>query len=71
VSQSETKKEGSVMRKRKLTRQIGALFPEKTYHQLVQLANQMELSVAEVVRNMVERCLSQMEDEEDRDERKN
>ena len=58
------------MRKRKLTRQIGALFPEKSYHQLVQLANEMELSVAECVRNMVERCLSQMEDEEEQDERK-
>ena len=58
------------MRKRKLTRQIGALFPEKSYNQLVQLANYMELSVSEVVRNMVERCLSQMEDEEEQDERK-
>ena len=58
------------MRKRKLTKQIGALFPEKSYHQLVQLANQMELSVAECVRNMVERCLSQMENEEEQDERK-
>ena len=55
------------MRKRKLTRQIGVLFPEKSYNQLVQLANEMELSVSEAVRNMVERCLSQME-EEDRDE---
>jgi len=59
------------MRKRKLTRQIGVLFPEKSYNQLVQLANYMELSVSEAVRNMVEHCLSQMEDEEDRDERKN
>lgn len=60
-----------MMRKRKLTRQIGALFPEKSYHQLVQLANRMELSVAEVVRNMVESCLSQMEDGEVQDEQKN
>jgi len=59
------------MRKRKLTKQIGALFPEKSYHQLVQLANQMELSVAECVRNMVERCLSQMEEEGEQDEREN
>ena len=55
------------MRKRKLTRQIGVLFPDQSYNQLIQLANYMELSVSEVVRNMVERCLSQME-EEDRDE---
>ena len=60
-----------MMRKRKLTRQIGVLFPEQSYNQLIQLTNQMELSVSECVRNMVERCLSQMEDEEDQDERKN
>jgi len=59
------------MRKRKLTKQIGALFPEKSYHQLVQLANEMELSVAECVRNMVERCLNQMKEEGDPDEREN
>ena len=59
------------MRKRKLTRQIGVLLPEKTYYQLIQLTNHMELSVSECVRNIVERCLSQMEDEEDQDERKN
>ena len=58
------------MKKRKLTRQIGVLFPDQSYNQLIQLANEMELSVAEAVRNMVERCLSQME-EEDQDERKN
>ena len=59
------------MRKRKLTRQVGVLLPEKSYYQLIQLTNHMELSVSECVRNIVERCLSQMEDEEDQDERKN
>lgn len=59
------------MRKRKLTRQVGILLPEKSYNQLIQLTNEMELSVSECVRNIVERCLSQMEDEEDQDERKN
>ena len=59
-----------MMRKRKLTKPAGLLLPEQSYNQLIQLANYMGLSVSEAVRNIVEHCLSQMEDEGEQDTEK-
>ena len=47
------------MRKRKLTRQVGVLFSEDTYAELIKITDEIEISVSEFIRNMVEKKLKE------------
>ena len=42
------------MRKRKLTRQIGVMITEKTYQTLISITDQLEISISELIRKMIE-----------------
>ena len=43
------------MRKKKFTENVGVLFTEKTYQQLVKITDDREISSSEFIRNLVER----------------
>ena len=45
------------MRKKILTRQIGVLFSEVTYAELIRITDEIEISVSEFIRDMVEKEL--------------
>ena len=45
------------MRKRKLTKQIGVLLSEETYQTLISISNQLEISISELIRKMIEEKL--------------
>jgi predicted CopG family antitoxin len=42
------------MRKRKLTRQIGVMISEETYQTLISITDQLEISISELIRKMIE-----------------
>ena len=42
------------MRKRRLTRQIGVMISEETYQTLISITDQLEISISEFIRKMVE-----------------
>jgi hypothetical protein len=42
------------MRKRKLTRQIGVMLSEETYQILISITDQLEITVSEFIRKMIE-----------------
>ena len=42
------------MRKRKLTRQIGVMITEETYQTLISITDQLEISISELIRKMIE-----------------
>ena len=42
------------MRKRKLTRQIGVMLSEETYQILISITDQLEITVSEFARKMIE-----------------
>ena len=42
------------MRKRKLTRQIGVMLSEETYQILISITDQLEITVSEFTRKMIE-----------------
>ena len=45
------------MRKKILTRQIGVLFSEDTYEKLIRITDEIEISISEFIRDMVEKEL--------------
>ena len=45
------------MRKRKLTKQIGVLLSEEAYQTLISISNQLEISISELIRKMIEEKL--------------
>jgi predicted CopG family antitoxin len=47
------------MRKRKLTRQIGVMLTEETYQALIRITDQLEISVSEFIRKLVEEKVNQ------------
>ncbi len=49
--------EGSNMRKKTFTRQVGVLFSEDTYAELIRITDEIEISVSEFIRDMVEKEL--------------
>ena len=42
------------MRKKKLVRNVGVMFTEEVYQQLVQVTNQKEIPLSEYIRSLVE-----------------
>ena len=42
------------MRKRRLTRQIGVMISEETYQTLISITDQLEISISELIRKMIE-----------------
>ena len=49
--------EGSNMRKKIYTRQVGVLFSEITYEELIRITDEIEISVSEFIRSIVEKEL--------------
>jgi len=51
--------EGSNMRKKIYTRQVGVLFSEITYEELIRITDEIEISVSEFIRRIVEEKINQ------------
>ena len=47
------------MRKKVYTRQVGVLFSEDTYQELIRITDEIEISVSEFIRQTVEEKLKQ------------
>ena len=52
------------MRKRKLTKQVGVLFTEETYEKLIRITDDIEISVSEFIRSIVEENIFEKDKEE-------
>ena len=52
------------MRKKTFTRQVGVLFSEVTYAELVRITNNVEISLSEFIRRIVEEKINQSKKEE-------
>ena len=52
------------MRKKIYTRQVGVLFSEDTYQELIRITDEVELSVSEFIRSIVEEKINQRTKEE-------
>jgi hypothetical protein len=56
--------EGKVMRKKVYTRQVGVLFSEDTYQELIRITDEIEISVSEFIRSIVEERINQRKRED-------
>jgi hypothetical protein len=56
--------EGKVMRKKIYTRQVGVLFSEDTYQELIRITDEIEISVSEFIRSIVEEKINQRKRED-------
>ena len=52
------------MRKKIYTRQVGVLFSEDTYEELVRITDEIEISLSEFLRKIVEEKINQKNKEE-------
>ena len=52
------------MRKKKFTENVGVLFTEKIYQQLVKITDDREISSSEFIRDLVEREIRKTNEEE-------
>ena len=52
------------MRKKTLIRQVGVLFSEATYEELIRITNNVEISLSEFIRRIVEEQINQNKKEE-------
>ena len=52
------------MRKKSFTRQVGVLFSEVTYEELIRITDEIEISVSEFIRQTVEEKIYQKKEEE-------
>jgi len=52
------------MRKRVLTKQVAVVLSEETHQQLIQVTDEVEISVSEFVRESIEKTLNQNKGEE-------
>ena len=52
------------MRKKKFTENVGVLFTEKTYMQLLKITDDREISTSEFIRDLVEREIKKTNEEE-------
>jgi len=52
------------MRKKILTRQVGVLFSEDTYEELIRITDEIEISVSEFIRRIVEEKINQSKKED-------
>jgi hypothetical protein len=51
------------MRKRKYTEPVGVLFSEETYAKLIRITNEIEISVSEFIRSIVEEKINEKKEE--------
>jgi hypothetical protein len=56
--------EDNVMRKKIFTRQVGVLFSEDTYAELIRITDEIEISVSEFIRRIVEKEIKKRAKEE-------
>ena len=47
------------MRKKIYTRQVGVLFSEDTYQELIRITDEIEISASEFIRSIVEKKINQ------------
>ena len=52
------------MRKKVYTRQVGVLFSEDTYQELIRITDEIEISVSEFIRSIVEDTINLRKKEE-------
>ena len=52
------------MRKKTFTRQVGVLFSDDTYEELVRITDEIEISLSEFLRKIVEEKINQKNKEE-------
>jgi hypothetical protein len=52
------------MRKKIFTRQVGVVFSEVTYEELTRITDEIEMSVSEFIRNIVEEKIKQSKEED-------
>ena len=52
------------MRKKIYTKQVGVLFSEETYAELIRITDEIEISVSEFIRSIVEEKINQNNREE-------
>ena len=52
------------MRKKTLIRQVGVMFSENTYAEIVRITDEIEISVSEFIRRIVEEQINQNKKEE-------
>ena len=52
------------MRKKTLIRQVGVLFSEDTYSELIRITDKVEISLSEFIRRIVEEKINQSKKEE-------
>ncbi len=52
------------MRKKIFTRQVGVLFSEDTYAELISITDEIEISVSEFIRRIVEENINQRKRED-------
>ena len=52
------------MRKKILTRQVGVLFSEDTYEELIRITDKIEISISEFIRSIVEKNINQKKKED-------
>jgi len=56
------------MRKKNLTRQVGVLFSDDTYAELIRITDEIEISLSEFIRRIVEEKITQNKKEESKNE---
>jgi predicted CopG family antitoxin len=56
------------MRKKSFTRQVGVLFSEETYENLIQITDEIEISVSEFIRRIIEENINQWKKEGNKNE---
>jgi predicted CopG family antitoxin len=47
------------MRKRVLTKQVGVIFSEEVYQQLIKVTDKLEISISQFIREIIEEKISQ------------
>ena len=52
------------MRKKSFTRQVGVLFSEDTYEELIRITDEIEISISEFIRRIIEENINQRKKEE-------
>ena len=52
------------MRKRNYIRQVGVLLADSTYDELIRITDEMEITISEYVRDLVEKELKEMKEKE-------
>ena len=52
------------MRKKSFTRQVGVLFSEDTYEELIRITDEIEISISEFIRSIVEEKIYRKKKEE-------